>query len=162
GVPVLVHTKPRVEGRTEVTAPATGDDFTGTELGKQWMWQANADPAWWSLRRLPGRLALVCRPSPVAHDLRLLPNVLAQRLPAESFTATTSMSLSTATTGSRAGLVVLGETYAWVGLRHDGDRIVLVCRTAARDAAEVDAVTPVPLRRGRSRVRLRVSVRPGA
>ncbi len=162
GTPVLVHTKPRVNGRTEVTAPASGDEFTGAELGGQWMWQANADPAWWSLRRSPGRLALVCQPSPVADDLRLLPQVLTQRLPAESFTATTSMSVSAMTAGSRAGLVVLGQTYAWVGLRHDGDRIVLVCRTAAQDAVEVDAVTPVPLRRGRSAVRLRVSVRPGA
>ncbi|WP_413797593.1 hypothetical protein [Streptomyces iranensis] len=92
--------------------------------------------------------------------------MLGQRLPAESFTATTSLKLSAATAGSRAGLVVLGETYAWVGLRHDGDRIVLVCRTAAQDAAEVDAITPVPLPlplpRGRSGVRLRVGVRPGA
>ncbi|CAM5656431.1 Glycoside hydrolase OS=Streptomyces antimycoticus OX=68175 GN=SANT12839_010750 PE=3 SV=1 [Streptomyces antimycoticus] len=162
GAPVLVHTKPRVVGRTEVTAPASSDDFSGAELGRQWMWQANADPAWWSLRHSPGRLALVCQPSPVADDLRLLPPVLTQRLPAESFTATTSMSVSAMTAGSRAGLVVLGESYAWVGLRHDGDRIVRVCRTAAQDAAEVDVVTPVPLRRGLSAVRLRVTVRPGA
>ncbi|SED50788.1 Beta-xylosidase [Streptomyces melanosporofaciens] len=162
GTPVLVHTKPRVNGRTQVTAPASGDDFSRAELGRQWMWQANADPAWWSLRHSPGRLTLICQPSTVGDDLRLLPHVLTQRLPAESFTATTSMSVSTMTAGSRAGLVVLGESYAWAGPHHDGDRIVLVCRTAARDAAEVDVVTPVPLRRGRAAVRLRVTVRPGA
>ncbi|MFD7503721.1 glycoside hydrolase 43 family protein [Streptomyces sp. NPDC059850] len=162
GTPVPVHTKPRVHGRTKVTAPASGDEFTGPELGKQWSWQANADPAWWSFRHFPRRLALACRPSPVSHDLRLLPNVLGQRLPAESFTATTSMRLSTASADARAGLVMLGDTYRWAGLRHDGARIVLVCRTAEEDAAEVDAAPPVPLGSGRATVRLRVTVGPGA
>ncbi|MGW4237597.1 glycoside hydrolase family 43 protein [Streptomyces sp. NPDC004749] len=161
GTPVPVHAKPRVDARVRVTAPATSDEFTGPELGKQWIWQANADPSWWSLRRFPGRLALACRPSPVTHDLRLLPNVLGQRFPAETFTATTSVTLSTTTAGARAGLVVLGGTYAWAGLRHDGDRIVLTYRTAAADAAETEAARPVPLGR-EAAVRLRVSVGPGA
>jgi beta-xylosidase len=143
-----------------VTAPATSDEFTGAELGEQWVWQANADPTWWALRR--NRLVLTCRPSPVTHDLRLLPNVLGQRLPAESFTATTSMTLTNATDDVRAGLVVLGATYAWIGLRRDGDQLVLACRTAAAGAAEVDAAAAAPLGRQHTSVRLRVSVTPGA
>nr|WP_281427998.1 hypothetical protein [Streptomyces yatensis] len=63
-------------GRRGRAAPASGDEFTRAEPGGQWMWQANADPAWWSLRRSPGRLALVCQPSPVADDLRPVPHVL--------------------------------------------------------------------------------------
>ncbi|HEX2299463.1 MAG TPA: glycoside hydrolase 43 family protein [Pseudonocardiaceae bacterium] len=160
GSPVLVHTKPRVDGPVRVTAPAISDEFSGRKLGRQWVWQANADRDWWSLRQ--HRLMLSCRPSPVTHDLRLLPNVLGQRLPAESFVATTSMTLSTTTRDARAGLVVLGQTYAWVGLHHDGDRLLLVCRTAAVGAAETDAAAPVPLARERGPVRLRVTVRPGA
>jgi len=156
GSPVLVHAKPKADGPVRVTAPATSDEFAGSTLDGQWVWQANADHAWWSLR---GRgLELACWPSADTHDLRLLPNVLGQRFPAESFTATTSMTLATATPDARAGLVVLGDTYAWVGLRHDGDRLVLVCRTAAKGAAEVDVVPPVP---GRASVRLRVTVGPG-
>ncbi|WP_238412817.1 glycoside hydrolase family 43 protein [Saccharothrix deserti] len=162
GSPLLVHAKPRVEGRTRVTAPAVSDEFTGAELGEQWVWQANVTAPWWSLRRFPHRLALTCWPSAATENLRLLPNVLGQRLPAESFTATTSMTLSTTTAGARAGLVVLGDTYAWVGLRHDGDRISLVYRTAAKDAAEVDAAPPVPLGRWHASVRLRVAVSAGA
>lgn len=160
GSPVLVHSKPRAGGPVRVTAPATSDEFTGAELGEQWVWQANADPTWWALRR--NRLVLTCRPSPVTHDLRLLPNVLGQRLPAESFTATTSMTLATGTDGVQAGLVVLGATYAWIGLRRDGEQLVLACRTAAAGAAEVDAATVVPLGRQHTSVRLRVSVTPGA
>ena len=162
GSPVLVHAKPRVDAPVRVTAPATSDEFTGPELGKQWAWQANSNPAWWSLRRRPDRLALACWPSPVGGDLRLLGNVLGQRFPAESCTATTSMTLSTATEGVRAGLVVLGTSYGWVGLQPDGDSIVLVCRTAATDAGEVAAAPPIPLARGHAKVGLKVTVRPGA
>jgi beta-xylosidase len=125
------------------------------------VWQANADPDWWSLRRRPGRLSLTCRPSADHGDLRLLGNVLGQRFPAESFSVTTAMTLATTAPDARAGLVVLGATYAWIGLRHDGDGLVLVCRTAATDAAEVDAAPPVPLGGDRGSVRLRVSVGPG-
>ncbi|MGR3931844.1 hypothetical protein LCH29_02440 [Streptomyces sp. BRA346] len=100
--------------------------------------------------------------APPAWTLRLLPNVLGQRLPAEPFTATTSMALSARTAEARAGLGMLGATYCWAGLRHDGDRIALVCRTADEDAAEVDATPPVPPGKGRAAVRLRVTVGPGA
>lgn len=162
GSPVLVHAKPRVARRVPVTAPATSDEFTGPRLGAQWSWQANANADWWSLRRPPGRLKLECWPSEATEDLRLLPNVLGQRLPAESFVATTSLTLATATAGARAGLVVLGQTYAWAGLRHDGDQLVLVCRTAEVGGAETDTAVPVPLGRGRASVRLRVTVRAGA
>ncbi|WP_202971188.1 family 43 glycosylhydrolase [Saccharothrix sp. ALI-22-I] len=162
GSPLLVHAKPRVEGRSRVTAPATSDDFTGRELGEQWVWQANVTAPWWSLRRFPHRLALTCWPSAATENLRLLPNVLGQRLPAESFSATTSMTLSTSTPGARAGLVMLGDTYAWIGLRHDGDRLSLVYRTAAKDAAEVDAAPPVPLGKRHASVQLRVTVSAGA
>ncbi len=88
--------------------------------------------------------------------------MLGQRLPAETFTATTALTLATATTGARAGLVVLGESYAWAGLRHDGDQLVLVCRTAAVGGSETDTATAVPLGRDKASVRLRVTVRAGA
>lgn len=78
GSPVLVHRKPDVPGRTRITAPAGGDEFAGHRHGltpgPQWMWQANGDPAWSSVRA--GRLSLVCVPSADADDLRLLPHVL--------------------------------------------------------------------------------------
>jgi beta-xylosidase len=160
GSPVLVHTKPRVAGPVRVTAPPTSDEFTERELGKQWVWQANANDDWWSLRRQ--RLALACWPSQVTNDLRMLGNVLGQRFPAQSCTATTSMTLTATTQDARAGLVILGRTYAWVGLRHDGEQLVLSCRTAAVGAAEVDAAPPVPLGRQHASVRLQVSVGPGA
>jgi hypothetical protein len=57
--------------------------------------------------------------------------------------------------------VVLGDAYAWIGLRRSGSRLVLTHRTAAEDESEVDAAAPITLARGRTSVRLRVEVGPG-
>jgi beta-xylosidase len=155
GSPVLVYHKPAVPGHVPITAPASSDEFTGRRLGEQWTWQANADPSWASLRG--GRLRLACPPSPNAGDLRQLPNVLGQLFPAESFVATTSLALSASSEGARAGLVVLGFSYAWVGLQRTGSGLKLVYRTAATDTSEVDAADPIPVSGDRVRLQLQVS-----
>ncbi|MGW0191789.1 glycoside hydrolase family 43 protein [Nonomuraea sp. NPDC003201] len=100
--------------------PATSDDFAGPELGLQWSWQANPDPSWWELR--DGTLRLACAPGP--EDLRERPSVLGQRLPGDPCTVTTGLTLDGE---GRAGLVVLGFTYAYVGLERTAGGTVLVC-----------------------------------
>ncbi|MEV4108719.1 glycoside hydrolase 43 family protein [Nonomuraea sp. NPDC049695] len=102
------------------TTPATSDDFAGPMLGPQWSWQANPDPSWWQLR--DGALRLTCVPGP--EDLRRRPSVLGQRLPGDPCTVTTTLTLDGQ---GRAGLVVLGHTYASVGLQSTPDGPVLVC-----------------------------------
>ncbi|MEV0326796.1 glycoside hydrolase 43 family protein [Micromonospora echinospora] len=144
GEPVLCHPKP-VPGTAAPVAPATGDDFTGPTLGPQWTWAANPRPGWWTLR--PGQgLRLTCVPADDGtDDLRQLPNLLGQRLPAERFHATTTLRLTGATVGARAGLTVLGDSYAWIGLERTPQGIALVHRTAADGAPEADAAPPVPV-----------------
>lgn len=159
GKPVLVHRKPVVGRPSKICAPASSDEFTGNRLGEQWTWQANADPSWSSLRG--GRLHLACPPSADTADLRLLPNVLGQRFPAESFVVTTSLSLRATREDVRAGLVVLGDAYAWIGLQRLGSQPVLVHRTAAKGKSEVDAADPTPVPDGRTSVHLQVEVKPG-
>jgi beta-xylosidase len=120
-----------------LTGPDGSDDFAGPSLGPQWSWQANPDSAWWSLRG--DHLRLACRPTGTT-DLRRLPNVLGQRLPGAPCTVTTSVSLDGAVTGARAGLVVLGNEYAWIGVEMTADGPVLVCgdaRQPVRPGAEI-------------------------
>ncbi|MFI6881473.1 glycoside hydrolase family 43 protein [Streptosporangium canum] len=145
GRPVAGHRKP-VHGE-RVTAPRTDDDFSGPGLGLQWSWNANPDPTRWALKN--GKLRLECRPGP--EDPRLRADVLTQRLPAETFTASTTLTL----TGGHAGLAVLGDTYAWVGLEHAPGGPRLVCR-----ADGVDLMRPVPA--PEATARLSVVVGPGA
>ena len=137
GKPVAGHTKPAGWGRP--TTPAAGDDFHGPYLGPQWAWAGNPEPEWWTF--LPGGgLRLACTG---AGDLRELPNVLGQRLPADSFHAATTVRLTGAAPGARAGLTILGRGYAWIGLERTADGLMLVHRVADHGGPERDAVGPV-------------------
>jgi beta-xylosidase len=85
-----------------------------------------------SLSTRPGWLRLFAGNTALDANLWLQPNVLLQKFPAPSFTATTHVSLS-ASGDQAAGLVVLGSDYASVALRRTGDQLSLV-RSTVTDA----------------------------
>lgn len=120
------------------TEPTRSDDFTAPELHPRWHWQANPQPSW--SRCGEGRLDLAFAPSPRG-DLRDLGPVLAQQLPGQPSSWTTTMRLP-ATGGDdrigveHAGLVVLGLSYAWAGLRRDAQGLTLASGTMAEGEAE--------------------------
>ncbi|MEJ3747503.1 family 43 glycosylhydrolase [Actinomycetes bacterium KLBMP 9797] len=159
GEPVPGHARPRVRAAPPRSTPKTDDaspawpagtaglagldggaGFAG-EPGLQWTWAANPRPGW-SAPRPGGGLRLACVPAD-GGDLRQLPNVLGWRLPADKFRATVTLRLTGAAVGARAGLTVLGATYAWIGVVRTVDGAVLVHRTAAAGESEVDAAPPV-------------------
>jgi beta-xylosidase len=125
GEPVLTHRRP-AGPVTPQREPARGDDFTATSLGLQWHWQANPDPDWLTLPG-DGTLRLRVLPDDVG-DLRLLPRVLGQPLPGRPSEWTTSLTLGPSSPGTRAGLVVLGAEYAWLGIEETPSGAHVVCR----------------------------------
>ncbi|MCE5186117.1 MAG: glycoside hydrolase 43 family protein [Planctomycetaceae bacterium] len=117
GQPVLTYKKPSVAESGPLVTPAESDEFDGDTLGLQWQWQANPKATWCVL--LPGQGYLRLFADKPAADPGLLwdrGNVLLQKFPAPDFTATTRMTFTPESTGKRAGLVVMGEEYAFIGL----------------------------------------------
>ncbi|MFI6701655.1 family 43 glycosylhydrolase [Streptomyces sp. NPDC050509] len=164
GEPVLVHPKPALPARAAtppVEAPASDDDFPGGRFGPQWQWTANPRPGWTHPHPGDG-LRLACLRTADAHDLRLLPGVLVQRLPAETFTVTVGLSLESTEHGAKAGLAVLGDAFSWIGLERGADgSVTLVHRFAETGAPhERDAAAPRPAPGGHAV--LRIEVAPGA
>ncbi|WP_433379745.1 family 43 glycosylhydrolase [Actinoplanes sp. CA-142083] len=132
GTPVLTHRRPGVAG-----APSRFPEVP------EWFWAANPDPSW--LTPAPGGgMRLACAPSDDG-DLRRRPNVLGRRLPGSPVTVRTSLRLSSTSDACRAGLVVLGTAYAWIGVVRRAGRTYLTCRTAEPGGPEVDAAPPVEL-----------------
>ena len=161
GEPVREFRKPGVSGDVAVEVPATSDEFDVPDLGLQWQWQANPQPAWSSLERPRGRLRLGAVPI-ASPNLWLAPNLLLQKLPAPEFTATTEMEFDPAAEGERAGLIVFGADYAWVGVRNTKDGIKMVsalARDAASGAAESE-VRAIPV--SQNRLCLRAAFEQGA
>lgn len=118
--------------------PRRSDDFRSAQLHPRWHWQANPQPHWW--RTGTGRLDLAFAPSPRG-DLRDQGAILCQQLPGQPSDWTVELSLPGVATSAaigteRAGVVVLGSSYAWAGLRRDADGIALVHATMAADGAD--------------------------
>ncbi|MDP4502670.1 glycoside hydrolase family 43 protein [Nonomuraea turcica] len=139
-----------VAGR-RAAVPPSGDTFLSGKLGPQWHWPVNRKPTWYRIGG--GALVLACLPGP--DDLRERGQLVAQRLPGPPFVTRTRLTLDAAP-GSRAGLVILGHDYAWLGIELTADGPVLVCRTAEAAGPERDLVPPVPLQRPKAELTVEV------
>lgn len=157
GQPVLRWKKPTGPPKATPTAPPTDDAFDGT-MNRSWQWNANAADDWSSLTARPGALRLKSISSP--QNLWEAGALLTQKLPADRFTANTEISFAPKAIDERAGLVMFGANYAWIGLENTatGPRLVRV------DRLEADRFKPetlvVGLESAPSRVFLRLTVEP--
>jgi beta-xylosidase len=163
GQPFLVHPKPKggpALVAAPFTAPPTSDEFNSPALGLQWQWQANPGAGWLSLTAQPGALRLFAQPGPKPGNLYEAPFLLLQKFPAREFTVTTKLDLAAQADGDRAGLMIFGYDYAWLGWQRAAGANVLtlaVRREAVKGAPE--ELTRFDLPPGP--VWVRVSVRDG-
>jgi beta-xylosidase len=127
--PVLEHPTPTGTIQGERTRTRSDDFAVG--IGTQWSWQANPDAAW--ARPVDGGLVLRGMGSDTG-NLRTLPHVLGQPLPGLASTSTVAVHLD-GPDGSRAGLVILGRGYLWVGLQQRSGALHLV--VATRDEGDL-------------------------
>ena len=162
GEPVLAHAKPDLPWQP-AREPATSDDFVGGHAGRQWQWQGNPDVDWILPRAeaaTEAGLRLRAVPATAADSLWLAPNLLMQKFPGPSFTAETTLAFDDLAAGGRAGLIVFGYDYGWIGIRRGPDgRAELVqalCAEAHKGGVE-RVVASIPWPEGRA-VRLRVTV----
>ncbi|MBZ4014769.1 glycoside hydrolase family 43 protein [Streptomyces purpurogeneiscleroticus] len=160
GTPVRVHRKPALPPQPPA-APATDDDFPGGRFGRQWQWTANPADGWAPPHGGDG-LRLTCVRTPDAHDLRRLPNILTQRLPARPATAEVELRLESTEPGAKAGLAVLGDAFGWIGLERAADGTVRLVHRFAEAVAEGERDAAHPRHAPDGRARLRITVGPGA
>jgi beta-xylosidase len=164
GEPVLRYRKPNV-GRREypIAVPSTSDEFDGTALGLQWQWQANPLPAWYELGVKPSSLRLHAVSGGVDETggLYRVPQLLMQKLPAPSFAAEAKLELAGLAAGDRAGVIVFGYKYAYLGVRRGqggGCSVVL----AEGDANGERELWSAQLPAGADALHVRVAIEEGA
>jgi beta-galactosidase len=161
GQPVAHYRQP-VAGSFDAVAPATSDTFDGTQLGLQWQWNANWRSEWTSLQARPGYLRLFSQYDALAQQQGSLWNraaLLLQKLPAAQFSATASFDLSGLADGDRAGLLMYGLDYAWIGVQRKGNakRLVLNTCMKATTGCREEEQAGVQLPGGRVYLRLQVT-----
>lgn len=145
GDPVSRWIKPNVGKQYPKINPEESDEFNTGKLGLQWQWQANPKPYWYFMNTALGALRLYSYRNPdssiAAKTLWYTPNVLLQKFPAEEFMVTTKMKFTPNSNiqGEKAGLVIMGMSYANIGIRHkkDGNYLTYtICENAANNQPE--------------------------
>lgn len=142
GNPVLVYKKPTVGKTFPIQTPADADEFNSTSMGLQWQWMANPKATWAFMNASKGSLRLFSDKLPdSARNLWEAPNILLQKFPADEFKITTKMSFvpNTKLENEKAGLAVMGLSYANLALKSKKDGIYLiytVCKDAEKGKAE--------------------------
>lgn len=139
GNPVRQHTKPKINGKYPKVTPVESDEFNKHILGPQWQWHANYQDTYGFTSDL-GYLRLY------GHVLSKdfvnfweVPNLLMQKFPAESFTATTKLKVSAKADGQQSGLIVMGRDYSYLAVVKEGDGFVLrqaICKNAEDGTTE--------------------------
>jgi len=153
GEPVRYYARPALAAvPAEQREPLRSDDFKSTELGLQWHWQANPEPGWALVGDGTLRLRLIADD---LGDLRRIGHVLGQPLPGQPSEWVTSVRLGPAPDGARAGFVVLGMTYAWIGLMRTPGGVHLLCRRSIDGPGEQTSAQAT-LPKGDDEVELRV------
>lgn len=142
GEPVLTYWKPNVGKTYPICTPQESDEFDTNELGLQWQWNANIDDKWYFADQEHGVLRLYSYPVPETYkSLWDVPNMLLQKFPAPSFSATLKLKFSPIAKykGERTGLVVMGMDYAGIVLENTESGLVLSqveCKKADRGGQE--------------------------
>lgn len=117
GEPVDAWKMP-VEGEERYSI-AQSDDFSSGHLGLQWQWQANPDPANYSLTEHPGHLRLYCRTNRQRENLLWYsPSVLTQIPQKKALTMTVKLCLEGKAEGDFGGIGMVGHDYGYIGLYH--------------------------------------------
>ncbi|WP_405564261.1 glycoside hydrolase 43 family protein [Streptomyces phaeochromogenes] len=115
---------PVVPAPPRQVTPMTGvDTFDGTALKPKWEWNHNPDNSRWTVDN-----GLTLRTATVTNDLYWARNTLTHRIQGPTSTATIQLDHSAMRDGDRAGLALLRDSSAWIGVRRDGGatRVVMV------------------------------------
>ena len=157
GEPRRTSRKPALPA-SRIAVPPTSDTFAAGRLGLQWQWQANPREGWITFPP-SGGASLSAVPSP--SNLWNAPNLLLQKFPAPAFSVSATLDISGLRDGERAGLIVFGADYAWVGVQKRGEVTEIVHRkvTDAAGAADELGAKSRPLQS--TRVELHVEVLEG-
>lgn len=127
GQPIYEMKKPDVGRDYTACVPDTSDDFIAGSLGLQWQWNANYKEHWYTLNERKDYLRLYAVNDMFnwGNTIWHAPNLLLQKFPAPSFTATTKLQLNSSEGNIKAGLIIGGTQCFYVALYKYKDSLKL-------------------------------------
>jgi beta-xylosidase len=117
----------------------TSDEFNSTALPLAWQWNHNPDNRFWSLKQRPGFLRLTT--GKLSADFLTARNTLTQRTFGPESTAEIRMDVSAMRDGDVAGLALLQKHYAYLAIKQQYGKRMLVSVNAQGDTPEESIIT---------------------
>ncbi|WP_226899663.1 RICIN domain-containing protein [Nonomuraea phyllanthi] len=116
------YPKPNIQTDRTVASMIGPDTFTSSSLGPRWEWNHNPDTSRFSTGN-----GLRLQTATVTGDLYNARNTLTHRIQGPSSTATIELDYSQMANGDRAGLAMLRDQSAWIGVKRDNgvNRVVM-------------------------------------
>ncbi|HEX8398527.1 MAG TPA: glycoside hydrolase 43 family protein [Pyrinomonadaceae bacterium] len=159
GEPILKYKKPNVGKTYPIATPPESDEFNSQQLGLQWQWHANPQPTWAFLYPQRGVLQMYSVQQPENFkNLWDAPNLLLQKFPADKFTATIKVALTSRFEGEKFGLVVMGLDYAHLSVTNREGKLFVsqaVANNADKGTKEIETA-PIELKEKTFYLRVKV------
>jgi beta-xylosidase len=108
------YPRPNIQTDRTVASMIGPDTFTSGALGHRWEWNHNPDNSRWSTGS-----GLRLQTATVTNDLYGSLNTLTHRIQGPSSTATIELDYAQMANGDRAGLAMLRDQSAWIGVKRD-------------------------------------------
>ncbi|WP_220448686.1 family 43 glycosylhydrolase [Nonomuraea mesophila] len=157
------YPKPNIQ-TSRTVAPMIGPDtFTSPSLGHRWEWNHNPDTSRFSTGN-----GLRLQTATVTNDLYNARNTLTHRIQGPSSTATIELDYSQLANGDRAGLAMLRDQSAWIGVKRDNgvDRVVmtngLTMNSSWQTTGTGTEAAGANISGGRIWLRVNADIRPGS
>lgn len=123
GEPVETYERPKAAKESEDLFLKASDDFDSEKLNLMWQWQGNFRDDFYSLKHNPGHLRLFCKNPAGDENITLWrsANILTQKIVCPFFKAkvvvqTAGLRNSEPGSQNRAGIAIMGGTYAYLAL----------------------------------------------
>ncbi len=159
----LTYPMPDIPNVRPETVSLTGTEvFRGQQLGPEWEWNHNPDNSRWSMHK-----GLHLETATVTDDLYSARNTLTHRILGPSSTATILLDVSEMKDGDRAGLAMLRDSSATVGVSREGAGLSLVMKSGLsmdgrwNTTSTGQEIASVPLRARKVWLRATADVHPG-
>lgn len=162
GEPVSVYKKPNIGKIYPAVTPPESDDFNSTKIGLQWQWQAYPKQGWAFTTSLGYLRMFSVFKNDSLQSVWDYPNILAQKFPAEEFSAAVKLDFKPRHEQERFGFIIQGSDYAFLSLqkRIEGNFITFnQCYNA--DKGGVESETTIQ-QFSHSTIYLRIKIKSGA
>ena len=142
GEPVVTYRKPKSSSST-IMNPIESDEFNTPTIGKQWQWHANYDEKFGVPTAFGTFRIYTYKLSENWKSFWEIPNLLLQKTPADKFTVTTKIRMTSKAEGQFGGLVMMGLDYSALVVRRTGEQFQLVqmtCRAADKGKQQTEEI----------------------